>query len=193
MNPFALLPAGLRENHPGMLTEAEGELLASLAAGKRVLELGSYTGLSTIVLARVATEVWSVDWHGGDAEIGARDTLAQLDRNLRRYGVRDRVVLLVGRFGAVLPQLAAGSFDLAYIDGAHDFESVEADTREALRLVAPGGTLVWHDAEREPVGRAASATGLEVTRGPDRLAWARVAAAGHFSLTPTCVAGGAVS
>ena len=173
LDPFALLPNGLRENHPGMLTPAEGAVLAELAAGKRVLELGSYTGLSTIIMARVAASLWSVDWHGGDPEIGQKDTLATLDRNLRRFGMRARVVIVAGRFADVLPVLG-GLFDVVFIDGAHDYESVRHDTREALRLVAPGGTVAWHDADREPVCRAIEFFGIGFNRGPDRLAWATI-------------------
>ena len=38
-----------------------------------------------------------------------------------------------------------GSCDLVFVDGAHTADYVEIDTRTALRLVRPGGTIVWDD------------------------------------------------
>jgi predicted O-methyltransferase YrrM len=39
----------------------------------------------------------------------------------------------------------AGQMDLVFIDGAHHYEAVISDTRNALNLVKPGGTILWHD------------------------------------------------
>ena len=61
--------AGIRHNFPGMLTEREGEFLAEMCRDKFVLELGSYTGMSTISIARTARHVVACDWHGGDAPL----------------------------------------------------------------------------------------------------------------------------
>jgi predicted O-methyltransferase YrrM len=35
--------------------------------------------------------------------------------------------------------------DFIFIDGAHDYNSVKADTELAHSLLAPGGIVVWHD------------------------------------------------
>lgn len=35
--------------------------------------------------------------------------------------------------------------DLFFIDGAHSYEYVASDTRNALRCVRPGGVIAWHD------------------------------------------------
>lgn len=145
---------GLRENIPGMLTEAEAAKLTELARDKYVLELGSYTGLSTITMARVAKCVVSCDWHFGDEHIGKRDTLAELDANLRKYGVRDKVILLVGRFDETLRLLQSDLFDMAFIDGAHDYHSVMMDTCHAARLVKQRAhTAAWHDIDQADVRR----------------------------------------
>jgi orotate phosphoribosyltransferase len=182
-------PAATVGRPQGMLTDAEAVRLAELAAGRTVLELGSWDGEgSTVTMARVATRLWSCDWHRGDAHTGPADTLGKLDATLRREGLRDKAVLLVGRFADVLPALRDRLFDVVYIDGAHDLASARPDTREALRLVAPGGVIVWHDADQadvaEAIREAAGAAGLTVTRGPDRLAVARVPAAAGAGSQP---------
>ena len=38
-----------------------------------------------------------------------------------------------------------GFFDSALIDGGHTEEIVASDTRKAMRLVRPGGLVLWHD------------------------------------------------
>lgn len=35
--------------------------------------------------------------------------------------------------------------DLVFVDGAHDYASVKADTELAHALLAPGGIIAWHD------------------------------------------------
>jgi predicted O-methyltransferase YrrM len=38
-----------------------------------------------------------------------------------------------------------GAIDLVFVDGAHDFETVLSDTKNALKLLRPGGVVLWHD------------------------------------------------
>jgi predicted O-methyltransferase YrrM len=35
--------------------------------------------------------------------------------------------------------------DLVFIDGAHDYQTAKNDTKNALKIAAPGGWIVWHD------------------------------------------------
>jgi chromosome segregation ATPase len=44
-----------------------------------------------------------------------------------------------------ISQFPSGFFDSALIDGGHTEEIVISDTRKALRLVRPGGIIMWHD------------------------------------------------
>jgi predicted O-methyltransferase YrrM len=39
----------------------------------------------------------------------------------------------------------AGRMDLVFVDGAHSYEYVENDTRRALEMLSPTGTIVWDD------------------------------------------------
>lgn len=38
-----------------------------------------------------------------------------------------------------------GKCDLVWVDACHDYAYVASDTQNALRLVAPGGWIMWHD------------------------------------------------
>lgn len=134
---------------PTAVTEAEAQELAKRAAGRRVLELGAHLGFSTVVLARAAAELHSVDWHQGDLMAGGADSLVQFRDNLRSHGVEDRVIVHVGRFENVLLTLTPASFDLVFVDGHHSYESVQQDIGLALPLLKPGGTIAFHDYGRE--------------------------------------------
>jgi len=37
------------------------------------------------------------------------------------------------------------SIDFVFVDAAHDYPHGFADSRTALRLVSPGGVVLWHD------------------------------------------------
>jgi predicted O-methyltransferase YrrM len=125
--------------------------------------VGAQFGFSTVVLARAAKVVHSVDWHRGDADAGWTDSLPVLAENLRRHGVADSVVVHVGAFADVLPLLAPGQFDLVFVDGAHDFTSVADDVTAALRLARHGGVVAVHDWGRFEVADAVrSVTDLPV-------------------------------
>ncbi len=38
-----------------------------------------------------------------------------------------------------------GACDLVFVDGSHALSYVLSDSRKALRLVRPGGLVLWHD------------------------------------------------
>ncbi|HET8608074.1 MAG TPA: class I SAM-dependent methyltransferase [Gaiellaceae bacterium] len=155
------------------LTEPEAVLLAELAAGKVALELGSWYGRSTIALASAAVRVHAVDAHGGDAHTGPLRTLDAFLRNLSRYGVRDRVVVHVGRIEDVAPVLAPASVDVVFVDGLHTRAAVERDAGLLLPLVRPGGTIAFHDYGRYDVTAVVDGLG-EPERVVDSIAVLRV-------------------
>jgi predicted O-methyltransferase YrrM len=126
-------------------TDAEAAELARLGAGRIVLEVGTFKGFGAVLLARAGATVWAVDWHRGDTDLGPRDTLCSWWTNVRRHHVEDQVVGLVGRTEVVLPLLRPQSFELAFVDAAHDLVSVRRDIGLTLPLLRPGATIAFHD------------------------------------------------
>lgn len=134
------VPNAFPHDIPGWLTPAEGAELSRLAEGKRVLEIGSYCGLSTIMLARTAEHVTAVDYFDGRGTPEPADTLAEFTHNIERHGVRDKVVVSSPDATFPLPE-----YDLAFIDAGHEYEDVKSDIEKALAVLAPDGLLAFHD------------------------------------------------
>ena len=134
------VPGAFPHDIPGWLTRGEAKAMEDLARGKRVLEIGSYCGLSTVVMARVAEHVTAVDYFDGRGTPLPRNTAAEFKNNIDRYGVAEKVVTC--HPGAQIP---LPSYDLAFIDGAHDHQSVANDAYKAMCVLSRGGLLAFHD------------------------------------------------
>lgn len=178
---------------PGWLSAEEGEALWRLARGMRVLEVGSYCGRSTVCLAQSAAHVTAVDTFDGRGTPAPGDTRAAFDAALAGFGVAGRVEARPGRAEDVLPRLRERTYDLAFIDGAHDRASVARDAALAAPLLRPGGLLAFHDYRpgdpADPDPGVAEAVGEILAAGGELLARAgsvavvRPAPARQFSLT----------
>lgn len=117
-------------------------LLTRIAGARRVLEIGTLGGYSTIWFAR------AVGAGGRVVTIEAEPANAEIARaNLERAGVADRVDILVGRGTDVLPTLDGGEpFDLVFVDA--DKESNTAYLDWAARLGRPGTVVVLDNVVR---------------------------------------------
>ena len=144
----------------GWMTEGQGRALHAAAAscppGGRIVEIGSFQGRSTIVLALAAApgvEIVAIDPHAGNDrgpqefdgyEQAAADDHTRFEANLVSAGVRDRVTHL-REFSDRAHALVEGGIDVLYIDGAHRYGPARADIRDWSARVTPGGTLMIHD------------------------------------------------
>ncbi len=144
------LDAALRAQHDAGMPAIEVapvnakflHLLARIAGARRVLEIGTLGGYSTIWLAR------AVGAGGRVVTIEAEpDNAAVARASLERAGVSDRVDILVGRGTEVLPTLDGGEpFDLVFVDA--DKESNETYLDWAARLGRPGTVVVLDNVVR---------------------------------------------
>lgn len=151
--PESIIPEGDGFQFPdeitGWLLREEGKALAELCRGKRVLEVGSYCGRSTVCIARTASLVDCVDPFDGRATGAARDTLQDFLDNIGRYGVNEIVEPYQGSFAEVADILNP-PYDVVFIDGAHDLESVRSDIERSMTLLSDGGVLAFHDYRTRP-------------------------------------------
>jgi predicted O-methyltransferase YrrM len=144
----------------GWMTRSQGRALYEAARdcprGGQIVEIGSFQGRSTIVLASAAPEgarVVAIDPHAGNdrgpeelsgyADAAADDHAIFL-ANLERAGVSVRVTHLRMFSDAALAEID-GPVDVLYVDGAHRYAPARADIRDWGRRVAPGGAMLIHD------------------------------------------------
>ncbi len=108
--------------------------LARLIGARRVFEMGSAIGYSTLWLARAVGETGKVFYTDGDPENAAR-----AKAYLERAGVADRVQILVGDALEKLDTVE-GPFDLIFNDvDKHQYPQV---FEKVLSRIRPGGLLV---------------------------------------------------
>jgi SAM-dependent methyltransferase len=142
------------------MTDAQARRLwegaSAVPTGGRIVEIGSFRGRSTIVLATAAAEgveVVAIDPHAGNdrgpQEIEGFEDEAEQDHkvfhaNLEAAGVDERV-RHVRKFSDDALGEVIGPIDLLYIDGAHRYGPARADIGRWGARVRPGGTLLIHD------------------------------------------------
>jgi predicted O-methyltransferase YrrM len=120
-------------------------LLARLQGARRVLEIGTLGGYSTIWLARALPpdgRLITLEISPAHAEVARK--------NLARAGVADRVEVRVGPALETLPRLAAeglGPFDLVFIDA--DKQSNADYFGWAVRLARRGTLIITDNVVRE--------------------------------------------
>jgi len=154
-----------REGLPAIEVSApQGKLLMLLAkstGARKVLEIGTLGGYSTIWLARGVSdggEVVSCEYEPHHAEVA--------QRNLEAAGVADKVSIRVGAALETLPSLVdgnAGPFDLVFIDA--DKENNRHYVEWALRLTRPGSLIVLDNVVRS--GQVLADGGDGSTEDPD--------------------------
>jgi len=132
-------------------------LLARIRGARRILEIGTLGGYSTIWLARALPadgQLVTLELEPRNAEVAKA--------NIARAGLADRVQVRVGRALDTLPSLekeGAGPFDFFFIDA--DKRSNPDYVQWALRLARPGSVIVVDNVIRD--GAVADAA----SRDPD--------------------------
>jgi predicted O-methyltransferase YrrM len=117
-------------------------LLAGAIRARRILEIGTLGGFSTIWLARGAGpdgRVVTLEYEPKHAEVARA--------NIDRAGVGDRVEVVVGAALETLPTVTGGPFDLVFIDA--DKENNVGYLEWAVRLTRPGSVILVDNVIRE--------------------------------------------
>ncbi len=132
---------------PGWLRREDGLKLYEMAyyASGDILELGSYQGLSTSILARAnrnspaRKHIYTLDLEPGNV-------LATM-ANLRSQGLHGAVTASCEEAATAVRRLASQGkqFGFVFIDHAHTYDAVYDVCRELERVTKPGGFCLFHD------------------------------------------------
>lgn len=161
---------GKGEHVPGGTTDAEAWVLAVLSKHiECAFEFGTCTGKTaylwarnsppnaTIVTLTLAPEqTKSATYGAGDSRKAgkrAEDESAFTQFLYSGTDVESKITQLYGDSKEFDEAPFTGKCDLIFIDGSHAYSYVESDTRKAIKMLRPGGVIVWHD-YRWPGGSA---------------------------------------
>ena len=137
-------------------------LICSWLRPKTIFEFGTYNGMTTLQLALNSPPdciVHTLDLDPLSPETAALD-VGEIDGFLARK--QGAFGLPVGGYFASRPlatkvrQLLGNSLafdfspyhhamDMIFVDAGHTYECVKSDTSAALRMIRPGGVILWHD------------------------------------------------
>ena len=127
--------------------------VAKALDARTIFEIGTYNGLTALTLAR---NIPGATVRTLDLPPGTNPALTILDgdvSNIARGFMRayegqpeqERIIQHLGDSATFEFAPFYGTCQLVYVDGAHSHEYVEHDTREALRMVADPGAVIWDD------------------------------------------------
>lgn len=111
--------------------------ITSALRPKSILEIGTANGGTTLQFFLNAPNagIWTVDIEKPKIR----------NEEIRRAFGDPRLHVVTGDSTKLdFPSLGP-RFDLVFIDGGHDRETVRSDSLKAFDVLAPGGTILWHD------------------------------------------------
>ncbi|MGE5565556.1 MAG: O-methyltransferase [Parcubacteria group bacterium] len=145
----------------GGVSDLESWILCCLAKQSRnVFEFGTATGKTTYLMARSSPEARIVTLtlapdQTAHARHDSRDDAAAIEAARSEssfdtfvYSGTDVEPRIEQHFGdsKVFDETPyAGTMDLIFVDGDHTESYIRSDTEKAMRMLAPGGWLLWHD------------------------------------------------
>lgn len=127
---------------------------------KRILEIGTYNGMTTLQIALNAPSnciTYTLDL---PEDVSASLQLSEIDTYVSKHfkkkfgtGVgsyfRDRNDLnirqLWGDSANFDYSVIDGEIDIIFIDAAHDYANKKIDSENAFKLLAPNGVILWHN------------------------------------------------
>lgn len=158
----------------GLLTDLDKDVLynAGLHSIGPILEIGSYHGASTVLLAQGLIDnehntytLITVDPFNKHVECGipglgiivhitGRITRWIRDRNLDKYCVRHKVWTLNDRSCDIINTFPDNIFGTIFIDGDHSYPATKVDLMQCIPKLKSGGLLLVHDKNHKDVIRA---------------------------------------
>jgi len=182
----------ITNNIPGWLSEVNAAVFWGVIAEvrpKSVVEIGSYLGKSTTLLAlgvrhlsRAGATVSAIDPHTGDRQhlealnVATLPSLELFRQHIEGAGVGDVVEEHVATSDEVA-QTWTKTIDLLYIDGWHSYDAVRRDAANFASKLSPNGVVcfddyAYYDEVRQAADDACAELGLISYGATTMQAWA---------------------
>lgn len=156
--------------------------IASDRRFKKILEIGTWKGLSTCFMCKRLVELNrtnEVEFYAVDTFMGAEDEIDAAYKevkegkdiyqiylnNIKELGFENIVKTIKGDSVDALSSFEDEYFDFIFIDGDHSYEGCFRDILAAYPKVKSGGILAGDDFDRESIKRAVS-DAFDVIRKP---------------------------
>jgi hypothetical protein len=121
--------------------------ICSAKKPRKIFEVGTFTGETTLLMAAntdADCKVFSLDLPLCD--ITPVDQGGYLPGSFFHGNpLEKKITQLHGRSESFDFSAYAKSMDLIFIDGDHRYDFVKQDTENALKMITPGGLIVWDD------------------------------------------------
>lgn len=123
---------------------------------ERVFEIGTFEGRTTVNLAKnvPGCHVFTLDLPPEQSS-STSYVIEEADmqyvqkpasgHRIVEAGLMSQVTQVYGDSGTFDFTPYERSMDIVFVDGAHSYDYVLNDSRIALKLIAPGGVVMWHD------------------------------------------------
>lgn len=131
------------------------ELARRVPKGGVIVEIGSCTGISTCYLAAgspMSSSIFCIDlWTLGEGitALASPAIEATFHANIKAMGYEGRVTAIKQFSDKAANDWGNIPIDLLFIDGDHSYEGVKSDWNHWSRFLKPGGTVIFHDADRK--------------------------------------------
>ena len=131
----------MRAKEPEFLSH----IVRRLPPDSKILEIGTFRGLSSVVMAKARPDVTitTIDPHIGipNAPMIYSNPFI-VENNLKKHNVSDRVKHIPLSSRDFSPN---DNYDLLFIDGDHSYTGVSLDYHKFELFVKKGGYIVFHD------------------------------------------------
>lgn len=122
-----------------------------------MIEIGAYTGESTIIFSEQFKDVITIDPYIDDYD--EKDLICSYaplqmvyEKFIEKTKSINNIRLIRKKSDSAFEDLKEMKFDFIYIDGVHTYEQVKIDITNYIQLVKPGGFIGGHDYSNEFAG-----------------------------------------
>lgn len=154
---------------PGGTSDTEAWILSVLARdAPRMFEFGTCTGKTAYLWAANQPPGGTVvtltlgpgqldAYQSAQGDDAGAESYAKQESGFARYlysgtDAEPRITQLYGDSKRFDETPYAAAFDVIFVDGSHAYSYVRSDSTKALRMLKPGGVILWHDYSPECSG-----------------------------------------